>query len=66
MEPKVFITLNKLSNHHHFWIENEYLYESYGTIRGLRYVALFAVKGMPDSDNCTEAMINYIEKEYMN
>jgi len=60
------IKLNKVFNHDHFWIENETLYETYSTIKGLRYLELFKVKGMPYCERCTEAMINYIEKEYMN
>jgi len=66
MESNIEIKLNKVFNHDHLWIENETLYESYSTIRGLRYLELFKVKGMPDCKRCTESMINYIEKEYMN
>ncbi|HZK68113.1 MAG TPA: hypothetical protein VFC36_00795 [Paludibacter sp.] len=55
----------KASNHDHYWIEDGELYESYRTLRGLRYRFLGNVAGMPDIDNCTEAMMIYIEKEYL-
>ena len=29
--------LNKSHNHNHFWIEDSTVYESYNTIRGLRF-----------------------------
>lgn len=32
--------LIKRHNHNHFWIENETVYESYNTLRGLRYAAV--------------------------
>lgn len=50
--------------HSHFWIEGGELYESYKTIRGLRYRHRFAVNGLPDTDKCSESMITYIGKEY--
>ena len=57
--------LYKDHKHDHYWIENEQLFESYQTLRGLRYRHLMEVKGMPDSDECTDEMIIYIEKEYL-
>ena len=57
--------LTKKHNHDHFWIDDGVLYESYNTIRGLRYMSILEVKGMPDSEKCTEEMLNYIEKEYL-
>tara|TARA_R110002126_G_scaffold39767_3_gene117637 strand:- start:722 stop:895 length:174 start_codon:yes stop_codon:yes gene_type:complete len=56
--------MNKATKHSHFWIENGELYESYHTIRGLRYMYRFSVKGLPDTDKCSEAMLLYISKEY--
>lgn len=44
----------KSHNHSHFWVEDERLYESYETIRGLRYRLKKEVPGKPDSDNCDE------------
>jgi hypothetical protein len=55
----------KASNHHHYWIEGGELYRSYTTIRGLRYCFLGNVDEMPDCDYCTEEMMIYIEKEYL-
>ena len=57
--------LFKSHNHDHYWIEDGNLFESYMTLRGLRYRHLMQVNGMPDCDKCTEAMIIYIEKEYL-
>jgi len=66
-ESKTFhrTILCKDHNHDHYWIEDEELYESYNTIRGLRYRHIMTVRGMPDCDDCTGAMITYIEKEYL-
>ena len=51
--------------HSHFWVEDGELYESYQTIRGMRYRHRFSVAGLPDTDQCSEAMILYISKEYL-
>ena len=51
-------------NHDHFWIEDGYLYESYQTIRGLRYQQIKYVPGMPDMGKCDNECINYLFKEY--
>jgi hypothetical protein len=56
----------KRYKHSHFWIENEILYESYQTVRGLRFMERKEVPGMPDEDNCSEECLNYIVKEYYN
>ncbi len=50
--------------HDHYWIEDGVLFESYRTIRGLRYRRLKDVPGMPDEDNCSGECIVYINKEY--
>ena len=55
----------KRSNHDHFWIEDGFLYESYTTIRGLRYAQIMAVGNMPDVDKCSEICMTYIAKEYL-
>lgn len=55
----------KDSRHSHFWIEDGQLFESYQTIRGLRYRYRMDVKGMPDTDTCTDADIWRIKTEYM-
>lgn len=62
-------TLNKLpkkTNHSHFFIENGILYESYNTIRGLRYLKVMDVLGMPNEKKCDEFCLYYIIKEYLN
>ncbi len=58
--------LIKKHNHDHFWIADGVLFESYRTLRGLRYMSKIEVPGMPDMDECDEATITHIEKEYLN
>ena len=60
-EPKLI----KKHNHDHYWIDNGWLFESYKTIRGIRFTNILQVQGMNDMDRCNEACINYIEKEYL-
>ena len=55
----------KDSKHSHFWIEDGQLFESYQTIRGLRYRYRMDVKGIPDTDICTDADIWRIKTEIM-
>jgi hypothetical protein len=55
----------KDKRHSHFWIEDGELYESYNTIRGLRYRHRFSVDGLPDTNKCSESMMLYIGKEYL-
>lgn len=43
--------LIKHPNHHHYWIEDETLYESYTTIRGMRSFPVKEMPGEPDNDN---------------
>ena len=57
--------ISKDKNHSHFWIEDEELYESYNTIRGLRYRHRFSVGGLVDTDKCSSVMMTYIGKEYV-
>lgn len=59
------MNLVKDCHHDHYWIEDGQLYESYNTLRGLRWRPILSVPGMPDCDKCTEAMLIYIEKEYL-
>ena len=56
--------IRKRHNHDHFWIEGGILYESYSTIRGMRYMEVMEVHGMPDEEKCNNACITYIAKEY--
>lgn len=54
--------ITKDRKHDHFWIEDGVLYESYQTIRGLRFREKLEVPNMPDCDRCTDEMIKEIEK----
>jgi len=60
------IEIHKRHNHSHFWIEDEILYESYNTIRGLRFMEIKEVPGMPNEEKCSEECLKYIVKEYYN
>jgi hypothetical protein len=55
----------KDEKHSHFWVEDGELYESYNTIRGLRYRHRLSVNGVADCDNCPLDMLLYIVKEYI-
>jgi hypothetical protein len=57
--------LNKDNRHHHFWIEDGELFETYQTIRGLRFRFIMPVPGMSDTVNCTDAEIKTIEDKYL-
>lgn len=57
--------IQKKHNHDHFWIEDGVLYESYNTIRGLRYMEILKVPNMPDEEKVSEECLKYIEKEYL-
>lgn len=41
--------IQKSHNHDHFWVEDKILYESYNTIRGMRYRKLFLID-YPDTE----------------
>lgn len=55
----------KSHNHDHYWIENEHLFESYMTLRGMRYREIMEVEGMEDCDKCSDTMMNYIVNKYL-
>ena len=57
--------IKKDVNHDHFWIEDGILYESYKTLRGLRYRQILEVVNMPNMFKCTAACMNYIELEFI-
>ena len=57
--------IKKDVNHDHFWIEDGILYESYRTLRGLRYRQILEVVNMPDTLKCTDACIKYIELQFI-
>ena len=54
----------KNSSHSHYWIEDERLHESYNTLRGIRYIFVKDVPGLPNTDKCPEDMLLYIRKEF--
>jgi len=66
MNNKNTFKIPKHPNHDHYWIDDEVLYESYKTIRGLRYIPILEVFGMPNCEKCTNDMIVEIEKIYNN
>lgn len=51
--------------HSHFWIKDGKLFESYHTIRGLRFRYRLDVGTLPDTDNCPDDMLKYIEAEFL-
>lgn len=57
--------LPKDEKHDHYWIDDNVLYESYRTIRGLRFRPVLEVYGMPNCEKCDQSILIYIEKEYM-
>jgi hypothetical protein len=57
--------LTKDKNHDHYWIDDDVLYESYRTIRGLRYRPVLEVFGMANCEKCSPEMIMQIEKQYI-
>lgn len=57
--------LLRLVGHHHFWIKDGILYETYCVDDGYQFLYRFPVPGMPDKEHCSEACLTYIEKEYL-
>jgi len=57
--------MHRHKNHDHFWIEGEMLYESYNTLRGLRFRESFEVPNMPDTEIVPDDMLKYIEAEFI-
>jgi len=58
--------LFKDKRHDHYWIEDGVLFETYKTIRGLRYRGILEVPNLPDNDRCDDDCINYIVKQFLN
>ncbi len=52
----------KESNHDHYWVQSGHLFESYRTLRGLRYRRLRDIN-IPDCDSCTQEMIDAADVE---
>lgn len=57
--------IKKRANHVCFWVEDGVLYESYQTLRGVRYNKICDVPEIQDTEDCSDEMIAYIEKEYV-
>lgn len=55
----------KSHNHSHFWIENEDLFESYKTLRGLRYRLVRKAIGFKDCDKCSDETIKKLETSHL-
>lgn len=57
--------LTKSPNHDHFWTENKIVYESYRTIRGLRFRQIAELHFYyPDHQILTQPMIDYLNKRF--
>lgn len=59
--------LIKSHNHSHFWTENKIVYESYNTIRGLRFMQIAELWFFyPDHNILTQPMIDYLNRRFEN
>ena len=57
----------KSHNHDHFWCENNIVYESYNTIRGLRFRQLIELNfKYPDKELLTETMVTFLNNIFKN
>ncbi|RUT68671.1 hypothetical protein D0817_20130 [Flavobacterium cupreum] len=57
--------LTRSQNHSHFWTENKIVYESYNTIRGLRFREVAILWFFyPDHQKLTQPMLNYLNKRF--
>jgi len=57
----------KSQNHDHFWCENNIIYESYKTIRGLIFIKLIELNfNYPDKEKLTETMIIFLNNIFSN
>jgi hypothetical protein len=63
-ETELSNKLRKDDRHDHYWIEDGQLFESYNTIRGLRYRFMMDVPCMEDIDNVDDMCLSFIIKEY--
>lgn len=53
--------IRKSHNHDHFWTENNIVYESYKTLRGMRYMEIVILEfNYPDKDNLTESDVSFL------
>ena len=65
-QTPVMRSIPRGANHHHFWIEDDILYESYTTIRGMRFCFKMALENgaYADTDNVSGYLEECIAKEY--
>jgi hypothetical protein len=55
--------LTKSHNHHHFWTENNVVYESYNTLRGIGFrEVMFLKSNYPDKEFLTQEEVDSINK----
>lgn len=55
--------LTKSHNHDHFWTENNVVYESYNTLRGMRFrEVMFLKSNYPDKEFLTQEEVDSINK----
>jgi len=53
--------ITKSHNHNHFWTEDNVVYESYKTIRGLRWRAIVELDfKYPDHEKLSESMVTFL------
>lgn len=53
--------ITKSENHDHFWTENNVVYESYKTIRGLRFMEVVKLNfNYPDHEKLTDSMVLFL------
>jgi len=53
--------ITKSNNHDHFWTENNIVYESYKTIRGLRFMEVAKLNfNYPDHEKLTDSMVLFL------
>jgi len=55
--------IKKKHNHDHFGIEDDILFKTYRTIRGLRYMGVCEVPNYEDNDNVSDEIIEKINSE---
>lgn len=63
-KPNVTCSIPKRHNHDHFWIEEGILYESYNTIRGMRFMSVMEVGDIADTERVDDYTLEVIAKEY--
>lgn len=55
--------ITKSQNHSHFWTENRIVYESYSTIRGMRFRQLVELPFYyPNHSKLTDLMVDYLNR----